>query len=627
MAATHKYAIFFPEGDGYLFCRPLGNGVEGVASIVRSITNNKDYVRKKTKPTSAKSTHREGIRCPEVELHEDFPKIPALVHWQDFNVLPEDHGRFNDFKSTSMIFEHCNGGSLDRFFAVLERERILPPPALVLQLIDHLMEAIDFVHRFCEPPVIHQDVHEGNIFLHFPDPDSKLPEFLLGDFGLSKRAPDGLFEVSGNPVRRRMRDLASIQQEDEQAAQQYAAHQAAGLTTADDKAPKPRAPQVTRMFGDINNLYGIFRRAIVARHQHPDSTKYVAMRVDFLDWLREFGNRYASIATMTPGTYNQWVDFHQYIRKWADQARQQGDNLPDFQWTRQDRYRDDVAPGDAQITTHPWTFYNEHLPVVADQRLKPQWQRAPSPSVQLFETRHELLRQAAAVPGPWRIARVVVVGGADQTTPAPLRVEAVEEHAFGLHVPRLSDNTWKTDSGRHVNADDVEMEGQLAATAVDGIGIETLIARSESLSPASELAADHNLFGVDEAWRPKLAGQAVLTLRAGDALLLPPPPPPQSELDPQDVAAAAVLVALSVATAGGNPVQPATQQQQPETTQPAPVARRQRRLPRRQQQQQVRTGPNVTTRAMARRQEMDNRRVTRSMARAAAEAEAKRKRR
>ncbi|ETI28683.1 hypothetical protein G647_01134 [Cladophialophora carrionii CBS 160.54] len=615
--SAHKYAIFFPEGDGYLFCRPLGNGMEGVTSIVRSITNNKDYVRKKTKPTSAKASHRNGIRCPEVELYEEFPKIPTLVRSQDFNVLPKGHAAFNDFKSTSIIFEYCNGGSLDRFFAVLERERILPPQALVLQLIDHLMEAVDFVHRYCEPPVIHQDVHEGNIFLHFPNPDSKLPDFLLGDFGLARRAADGLFEVSGNPVRRRMRDLASIQREDDQAQQQYAACQAAGLTTAADKPPEPRRRQVIRMFDDINNLYAIIHRAIVARHQQPETAKYVAMRLDFLDWLRELGKRYAAREDITPGTYNQWVDLHQYIRTWAEQARQQADKLPDLQWTRQDRYRDDVPPGDAQVASHPWKFYNEHLPVVADQRLKAPWQHAPSPSVQLFETRHELLRQAAGVPGPWRIARVRT-NPAPATAAAVLHVEAVEEHAFNLHVPRLSDNPWKTADGRHVNGDDVEMEGQLVATAADGIGVETFIARSEALllnaAVADELADD--LFGVDQAWPPKLAKQVVvLTLQAEDALLAVA----AIQSAPQDAAAAAVAVPVAAATADGKPVQPATQEA---ATQPAPVARRRRR------RQQVRTGPNVTTRAMARREEMDKRRVTRSMARvAAAEAEAAAKKR
>ncbi|EXJ64737.1 hypothetical protein A1O7_01075 [Cladophialophora yegresii CBS 114405] len=620
--SAQKYAVFFPEGDGYLFCRPLGNGMEGVTSIVRSITNNKNYVRKKTKPTSAKASHRDGIRCPEVELYEEFPKIPALVCSQDFNVLPKDHASYSDFKSTAMIFDYCNGGSLDRFFAVLERERILPPQALVLQLLDHLMEAVDFVHRYCEPPVIHQDVHEGNIFLHFPTPDSKLLDFLLGDFGLAGRAAEDLFEVSGNPVRRRMRDLASLQQEDDQAQQQFAARQAAGTPTAADKPPETRTRQVNRMFDDISNLYEIIHRSLVGRHQQPETAKYVALRLDFSDWLRELGKRYAARENIWPGTYNQWVDLHQYIRTWAEQARQQADKLPDLQWTRQDRYRDNVPPSDAQVAAHPWTFYNQHLPPEADQRLKAPWQHAPSPSVQLFETRQELLRQAAAVPGPWRIARVRTVA-----TAAVLRVEAVEEHAFNLHVPRLSDNPWKLPNGRHVNADDVEMEDQLVATAVDGIGgIDTFIARSEALSlnaaVADELADD--LFGVDEAWcarLARLAKQAVeSTLQAEDA----PPAAAVIQLAPQDAAAGAVAVSVAAATADGNlPVQPATQEAA--ATQLAPVARRRR--PRRRQ---VRTGPNVTTRAMARREEMDKRRVTRSMARAAAveaEAEAARKKR
>lgn len=45
--AAHKYAIFFPEGEGFLYCQFLGAGRSGSVCAVRSIVDNKDYVRKK----------------------------------------------------------------------------------------------------------------------------------------------------------------------------------------------------------------------------------------------------------------------------------------------------------------------------------------------------------------------------------------------------------------------------------------------------------------------------------------------------------------------------------------------------------------------------------------------------
>ena len=48
-ASTRGYAHYFPEGDGYLYITHLGSGNQGTALLVRSVSDQQNYVRKRKK--------------------------------------------------------------------------------------------------------------------------------------------------------------------------------------------------------------------------------------------------------------------------------------------------------------------------------------------------------------------------------------------------------------------------------------------------------------------------------------------------------------------------------------------------------------------------------------------------
>lgn len=55
------------------------------------------------------------------------------------------------------------------------------------------------MYHQCEPPVIHRDFNEGNIFMDFPD-NSSSPDFYIGDFGFSEiyePGPDKFIDYEG----------------------------------------------------------------------------------------------------------------------------------------------------------------------------------------------------------------------------------------------------------------------------------------------------------------------------------------------------------------------------------------------------------------------------------------------
>ncbi len=45
--ATSKYAVYFPEGPGYLFAERLGQGTFGRVDLVVSVKDRQYYARKK----------------------------------------------------------------------------------------------------------------------------------------------------------------------------------------------------------------------------------------------------------------------------------------------------------------------------------------------------------------------------------------------------------------------------------------------------------------------------------------------------------------------------------------------------------------------------------------------------
>ncbi|KIW86785.1 uncharacterized protein Z519_12571 [Cladophialophora bantiana CBS 173.52] len=446
---------------------PENAGAEEVTSIVRSIVNNQDYVRKKTKATSATSSHKAGIYCAEVSLYRPHPRIPAFVHSQDFQVLPQGHPRAEEFKATSTLFSYS---------------------------VEHL---------HCNTSISHGDLKESNIYLHFPTPESRLPDFYIGDLGLARLVDQSVWEVPGNPPARKLRDAKVIKEEDKHAQRECQTRKQMGV--AQEQPPPPsRTQQIEAMINDLRGIHTCLSKVLEGRGQ-PDQNKTFA---PFRDW------NWVLIMNTNPEDYNAFVGFREAVSGLAQQARDAtGGPLLEFQWTRQHRYRDDLAPG-VLTPSYPWKKYNHHLANHSwlRSRLSTEWQHKPLPEIQLYKSRYELLSLCAKVPGPWKIARV------DPTT---LKVLAVEELSFNLHIPSLKDNCPVTPSGRPFNHDDHSMVNQLVTTEVDRLGMTNIV------SAAMVRGHGYNqvwFWDVDPEWnKERHSKQGQLTPQA---TYLPPPEPP-----------------------------------------------------------------------------------------------------
>lgn len=66
------------------------------------------------------------------------------------------------------------------------------PEEFIWLVYVQLLQALDFLHNVCDPPIAHGDLHRGNVMIGFPDPNSLgLPEVKVIDFGFSTFVIEG----------------------------------------------------------------------------------------------------------------------------------------------------------------------------------------------------------------------------------------------------------------------------------------------------------------------------------------------------------------------------------------------------------------------------------------------------
>jgi hypothetical protein len=127
-----KQAIFFDDGEGYLYVRELGVGTQARAILVHSIADGKRYVRKVSHPTPSITNNPSQTQTPgqhlleptEVSLYRPYIYIPRLIDFKTFE--PFNDGIHADLKQFVPYWQLCNGGDLEGYLSRHEafRERV-----------------------------------------------------------------------------------------------------------------------------------------------------------------------------------------------------------------------------------------------------------------------------------------------------------------------------------------------------------------------------------------------------------------------------------------------------------------------------------------------------------------------
>lgn len=168
-----KFAILYREADAALYVKHFGRGLQGSAILLQR-PSGQLVVRKKLRWPYCPSFDYE-----EVVHHRPHRRIPRLLGYRHyFDATPRGG------PSITMLFEYCNGGSINTFIRNALSNHELYPEVLIWRMLSHILECYDDLHH-ANPAVTHGDLVPSNVFLNWHS-DSILPDFFLGDWGGSK---------------------------------------------------------------------------------------------------------------------------------------------------------------------------------------------------------------------------------------------------------------------------------------------------------------------------------------------------------------------------------------------------------------------------------------------------------
>lgn len=181
--SQRPHAILFDadeNGPGSVLIRSINHGSQGQTSSVRSLADGHVYIRKVLVKRVDQPKTEELMFCGRIPAH----MAPRVV--QSFDA---------DTVTPTLVYSFCNGGDLRDFIQKCRRAEKRVPMAVFWHVQKQLLEILAFIHSGWQngigtqpdwEPITHYDIHEGNVFLHWPEnTNDPFPQIMLGDWGLS----------------------------------------------------------------------------------------------------------------------------------------------------------------------------------------------------------------------------------------------------------------------------------------------------------------------------------------------------------------------------------------------------------------------------------------------------------
>ncbi|KAK4234188.1 hypothetical protein C8A03DRAFT_18863 [Achaetomium macrosporum] len=181
----------------FLFIRKFGSGLESVAQLVEDVDTGENIIRKATserlrpnrvsteslaefrpkKPREVRILEviRKTFRAPDPEL--PYYLVECYGHEYIKSTDTDDLGR-PKYHSIS-YWKLCNGSSVRSRWLTGD---FVPPVVAVARMVRQVFSTLHYLYTAGEHPIYHDDVHFGNIWIHWRE-NEVLPDFYLGDFG------------------------------------------------------------------------------------------------------------------------------------------------------------------------------------------------------------------------------------------------------------------------------------------------------------------------------------------------------------------------------------------------------------------------------------------------------------
>lgn len=182
------FAIRFKEGAGYVLVKALRNGTHSQVSLVRSIADDRLYVRKKQFPNYVYESN--DARFANVLPTSYSPRLVERIKYHD--------------GSDALYFEFCNGGDLGHLIECYRARAEPIPEEFIWYLFGQMTSLVAYLRYGLIQdqeipkgwdPIHHRDLYQGNFLLHWPDfpaTRSRFPDLLICDWGHSLYHSQGL---------------------------------------------------------------------------------------------------------------------------------------------------------------------------------------------------------------------------------------------------------------------------------------------------------------------------------------------------------------------------------------------------------------------------------------------------
>lgn len=189
MSRITKYCHLFLDGeDGYVYLTTLGYGRASQAQLVLHIPTCELRVRK----VSHFHLDREATEIEDSEkllfsLQEQAIKQgvqPHISYLYSASDVPAAGTKAEDCELWSRISysKYYNGGTVGDLYRAYVNMAQAIPSTTIWRLMTQLLDALHFVST-CGEGILHADVRDENIFLHYEGAKGANPDFYLGDFG------------------------------------------------------------------------------------------------------------------------------------------------------------------------------------------------------------------------------------------------------------------------------------------------------------------------------------------------------------------------------------------------------------------------------------------------------------
>ncbi|GAB1314583.1 Protein kinase domain-containing protein [Madurella fahalii] len=213
----HVFIFHSQSGVPYVFLKSYGQGFQNKVQLVMNTDTTEIAVQKVSNDQMPLEGEFNLTKLPKDREIRMLDHLNALVRnpvnpdaialnprWAtyiSYEAAPHSirlGARTNTVVRRVSYWKFCNGGCLADWSRSCKEDSprtLVFPVSIVARCIAQVCQTLEFMYTADSKPIYHCDLHLSNIFVHFADDKGILPDFYIGDLGLTRTASESLADT------------------------------------------------------------------------------------------------------------------------------------------------------------------------------------------------------------------------------------------------------------------------------------------------------------------------------------------------------------------------------------------------------------------------------------------------